>query len=86
MTELQSLSPSKIYSKVHVTDFVSQADQTLIQTVHYLKKIDVIAFLHFTGLITLYDANTHLPIKTYRAQKGAITTCYFHATANRLYT
>lgn len=79
-------SPSKIFRKWDIIDFVSQADQMAIQTVLYLKRINLIACFHFDGLITLYEINTHRPVKTFKAHNGSITSTYFNSKESKLFT
>ena len=83
--ELPSSVPS-VFSKCDVIDFTSQAEQAKIQSLLYLKDLNKIACFHQNGLITLYEADTHYPARTFKAHNGGVTASYYHAKKKRLIT
>jgi len=74
------------FSKCGVIDFVSQANQNSVQSLLYLKQIHKIACFHNNGFVTLYEADTHSPVKSFKAHCGAIANSYYHAKQNKLIT
>lgn len=83
MVKTDSLSK---FSKCAVIDFVSQANSGPVHSLLYLKHIKKIACFHTNGFVTLYEADTHTPIKTFKAHCGAIANSYYHAKENKLIT
>lgn len=83
MVRADSLSK---FSKCGIIDFVSQATHNAIQSLLYLKHINKIACFHSNGFITLYEADTHVPVKSFKAHCGPIRNSYYHARANKLIT
>jgi len=81
-----STSVVSTFAKCDIIDFTSQADNSSVQTVLYLKSISKIACFHQNGLITLYEADTHYPVKTFKAHSGAITASCFDGKKKRLIT
>jgi len=74
------------FSKCGIIDFVSQASQNTVQSLLYLKHINKIACFHYNGFVTLYEADTHAPVKSFKAHCGPIANSYYHAKANKLIT
>ena len=78
--------PTSVFNKCDVIDFTSQADQQPVLNILFLKNLNKIACFHQNGLVTLYEADTHYPVRTFKAHYGSITAACFNQKKKTLIT
>ena len=78
--------PVATFSKCDVIDFASQADQGIILNILFLKNLNKIACFHQNGFVTLYEADTHYPVRTFKAHYGSINAACFNQKKKMLIT